>query len=107
MTKRKKSRTVVMLIVIGIAVVLGGIVYKKLFKPVSFKDRNYVYLYIEHGDDLETVGEKLASEGIVDDEATFIWIAEKMELDSNIHPGKFRINGGMTMRRIINLLKYN
>jgi len=30
-----------------------------------------------------------------------------MELDQNIHPGKYRILNGMTHRQIINLIKYN
>ncbi len=107
MAKRKNNRMIITLLVLGLVVVGAGIVYKKLFQPVSFKDRKYMYLYIERNDDLEDITDKLVSEGVIDDGETFTWLAEKMELDSNIHAGKFRINSGMTLRRIINLIKYN
>jgi len=107
MAKRKKGRIIVTLLILGIALICGSIVYKKLFKPVSFKDRNYMYLYIGRNDDFEDVVDKLSSEGVIEEQSTFRWLAEKMDLDSNIHPGKFRITSGMTMRKIINLLKYN
>ena len=35
-----------------------------------------------------------------------MWLAKKMDLDKNIHPGKYRITNGMNKRQIINLLKY-
>jgi UPF0755 protein len=47
------------------------------------------------------------SENIIDNLEAFEWMAKKMELDKNIHPGKYRINNGMTKRQIINLIKYN
>jgi UPF0755 protein len=47
------------------------------------------------------------SEGIIENPKAFEWLAKEMDLDKNIHPGKFRIMNGMNMRQIINLLKYN
>lgn len=85
----------------------GYYIYNKYFSgTVHLKDRNYTFLFIGHNDKLEDVLHDLSEEGLVDDVEAFGWLAKKMDLESNIHPGKYRITNGMTVRQIINLIKY-
>jgi UPF0755 protein len=107
MSKKKKRGLVLSLLLVGLAIIGGALLYRLLFTPVSFKDRNYTYIYVETGDELSDLVSKLNSEGVIEDSETFSWLAARMSLGDNIHPGKYRITSGMTMRRIVNLFKYN
>lgn len=73
----------------------------------NFKDRKYTFVFIESDDSFEDVMATFEHEGIVENTEAFKWLAEKMDLPLNLHPGKYRITSGMNARQIINLLKYN
>lgn len=107
MSKKKKSGIVglfIFLIVIGVA---GYYVYKKFFARVHLQNKNYTYIFIGREDTFEDVMGDINLENIIDNTESFEWLAKKMELDKNIHPGKYRINNGMSTRQIINMIKYN
>jgi UPF0755 protein len=107
MSKKKRSGYIVLafLILLGAG---GYIVYNKFFKGIHL-NKNYTFVYVETGDDLEDVIENISAEGIIKEKEleSFTWLAKKMDLDKNIHPGKYRITNGMTLRQIVNLIKYN
>ncbi len=107
MSKKKKSGFVVSLVAIAILVFGGYYVYQKFFKGINLKDKNYAYVYIERDDTFEDVISDINSENIIENLKAFEWLAKEMELEKNIHPGKYRIIDGMNMRQIINLIKYN
>ena len=74
---------------------------------IQLKGKNYTYIYIEKNDSFEDVINDINSENIIDNLEAFEWMAKKMELDKNIHPGKYRVNTGMNNRQIILMLKNN
>ena len=78
-----------------------------MYKKVNLKDKKYTFLFIKQQATFEDVVDELQSEDIIENAQAFKWMAEEMNLDKNIHPGKYRITNGMTMRQIINLIKYN
>ncbi len=93
-----------MLTLVGVA---SYYLYQKYFAgKIHLKDRNYTFLFIGRDDNFETLLSDLQEEGLTDDTEAFEWLARRMELDKNIHPGKYRITNGMSMRQIINLIKY-
>lgn len=107
MSKKSKSSYLVgFVVMIGISFAVF-FVYKKLFSKVKLKDKNHTYIFIERNDTFEDVLSDINSEGIIENPQSFEWLAKEMDLDKNIHPGKYRILNGMTMRQIINLIKYN
>lgn len=107
MSKKKKGRFVVTLVVLA-GIAFGAFyVYRKLFKGIDLKDKNYTYIYIERDDDFDDLVSDVNSENIIENPEAFEWLAKKMDLEKNIHPGKYRITDGMNMRQIINLIKYN
>ena len=107
MSKKKKSGFIVSLVIIAILAFAGIYVYQKFFTGVKLKDKNYTYIYIEREDTFDDVISDINSENIIENVKAFEWLAEEMDLEKNIHPGKYRIIDGMTMRQIINLIKYN
>lgn len=92
-----------------LALGVGGYwAYVNLYKPnVSLGDKNFKYVYIPSEADFETLLNVLYSEGVIDNHKTFEWMAKKMDLDKNVHPGRYRINTGMNNRQIILMLKNN
>lgn len=105
MSKKNKSRFAILILLILVA---GGAfyVYREFFGPSVKLNKNYTFVYIESGADLDDVISSINSEHIIEDAKAFRWLAEKMKLVENIHPGKYRILNGMSMRQIINLIKY-
>jgi UPF0755 protein len=105
---KKGTKIISSVLVIAIVAAAGFIGYRKLFGTrVSLKDRSYVHVYIRQQDDFEDLLNELEETGVIEKHEGFQWLAEQMELPSNLHPGRFRITNGMNMRQIVNLLKYN
>lgn len=96
-----------MLVLVAVMAAAGLYIYRKLFRGINLKDKNYTYIYIEREDTFEDVIGDINSENIIENIDAFEWLAKEMDLEKNIHPGKYRITNGMTMRQIINLIKYN
>jgi len=104
----KKGRSKIFVFILCIIIFASGYyAYQKFFGPaVSLKNKNYTFIFIESDDSFEDVMSDINSENIIEDVKTFSWLAKEMDLDKNIHPGKYRIINGMNMRQIINLIKY-
>ena len=95
-------------------VVLAGIgfagywAYMNLYKPnVNLEGKNFKYVYVPSDADFETLLNALYSESVIENRKTFEWMAKRMDLDKNIHPGKYRVNTGMNNRQINLMLKNN
>ena len=90
-------------------VALAGVFWyfkDRIFPKVKLRDRNYVFIYVEPKDLLEDISSALYEEELIKDQNTFEWLAERMKLPDNIHPGRYRVTNGMNVRQIINLIKY-
>jgi UPF0755 protein len=107
MARKKKTRFLYTLIILSLLGIASFFIYRKFFAGVRLKDKKYTYIYIGRGDTFEDVLDDVNSEGILKDPESFEWLAAKMQLPANIHPGRYRIINGMTMRQVINLIKYN
>src|SRR4051812_2107132 len=107
MKRPAKKRFRVFLILIALLVLASFFVYRQLFgAKVHLIGKNYTYIYIQRGSDFEDVMEIVAAADLVDNLKTFRWLAEEMKLNEDVHPGRYRINNGMNMRQIINLIRY-
>lgn len=105
---KRKTKTLISLILIAFSAVGGYFIYIKFFgEKVHLKNKSYTFIYIESNDDLEDLTNTVLKEEIIKDEASFTWLAKKMDLDKELHPGKYRITNGMNKRQIINLIRYN
>ncbi|MGV3508164.1 MAG: endolytic transglycosylase MltG [Sphingobacteriaceae bacterium] len=111
MTDKKSSKLsmkakVVIALVIIIVIALGITAFKyylKYFGPnVS---NNEKYLYIRTGSDFEDVYKTIREKEMVNDSVSFHQIAVAMDYPPIVKPGKYRLNGGMSNRTLINMLK--
>jgi UPF0755 protein len=99
------------LIVLGIlaAIAFGAYwAYQNLYKPnVNTGGKNQKFIYIPKGEDYPLLLEILYNEGVIENHTSFEFMAKRMELDKNVHSGKFKITNGMNNRQIILMLKNN
>lgn len=107
MSKKGRGKIISLIIILALGAGAYFVYQKYIAGAIQLKDKNYTYVYIETNDSFEDVISDINSENIIDDLEAFEFLAKKMELDKNIHPGKYRITNGMTKRQIINLIKYN
>jgi UPF0755 protein len=77
-----------------------------ILNTANTKNSNYVFLYIEKEDGYEELLSKIEAIDVIENMEAFEWLAERMNLNEHVYPGKYRITNGMNARQIINLLKY-
>lgn len=65
---------------------------------------NQEYLYVHTGWDFEQLMQEMKDKEILEDSASFREAAQKMKYEK-IKPGKYRLEEGMSNRRLINMLK--
>ena len=92
-----------------LALVTGGFMawraWKEVFGPgVRFKTEEKVLL-IPTGADLDQVLDSLKEEGILEDEKTFRWIAERKKYAHRVRPGRYVVPSGMSMNDLVNKLR--
>lgn len=102
--KTRTYLTIIFLIILGLA---GTWVYLNFFRTGVKLNKDYEFIYIQTAFNMDDVIYELKDKNILKETEKFEWMAKKMDLDKNIHPGKYRILNGMTHRQIINLIKYN
>ncbi|MBC8052791.1 MAG: endolytic transglycosylase MltG [Sphingobacteriaceae bacterium] len=100
-----KARVIIVLAIIT-ALALGITAfsyYLKFFGPnVSNKEK---YLYIKTGSDFEDVYKTIREKEIVNDSAAFRETAETMNYPQMVKPGKYRLKGGMSNRKLVARLR--
>lgn len=80
--------------------------WKLFYKTnVSVGEKKSEIFYIRTGDTYEDVLNSLYEQKLIKDPASFEWLAEKKNLKSNIHPGRYRILAKMSNNELVNLLR--
>lgn len=105
--KKLISSLIGLIVLAGLAV--GGYwAYLNLYKPnVNTEGKNYKYMFIPKEADYQLLLEILYNENIIENHTSFEFMAKRMELDKNVHSGKFKVTSGMNNRQIILMLKNN
>jgi len=99
------------LILLLIAALLIGAVfayrlYQKIYGPnVALQAEAYTYLYIPSGSQVEDVYQRIREKGLVEDQESFEWLAEKKNYPSHVHPGKYKVEDGMSNNALIEQLR--
>ena len=110
-TLGKKSPIRKLLILLMAAALLAGAIfayrlYQKVYGPnVVIEEAEYTYLYIPSGSQVEDVYQRIREKGLIEDQESFEWLAEKKNYPSHLHPGKYKISEGMSNNALINLLR--
>jgi UPF0755 protein len=109
MIRKSKSTLRIVSLVLFILFALAAYwAYMNLYKSnVNLDGKNYKYVYIPSDGNYKELLNALYEENVIENRESFEWMAKKMDLDQNIHPGRYRISEGMNNRQIILMLKKN
>ncbi|WP_316825139.1 endolytic transglycosylase MltG [Pedobacter miscanthi] len=103
MSTGKKAAIVIALIVILIAGYFALNIYRLYFAPNITE--NQKYLYIKTGSSYDDLLAEIKKKDLVKNIGAFTAAAGKMNLATNVKPGRYRLTKGMTNRSLINLIK--
>ena len=104
-----KSRKVIislLLVLILSVLVIGYNFYKKIYFPnVSFDANQEQFVYISTGASFTDVVNILNEKEMLENTASFEWVAEQMKYKNRIKPGKYRIRKNMSNRDLVAMLR--
>jgi UPF0755 protein len=78
--------------------------YQKIYAAAVQVEANDPYLYLPTGTTFSQLVEQLKIEGIIQDTASFVWVAEQKKFDKP-KAGKYKLSEGMSNNALINLLR--
>ena len=80
--------------------------YKAIYDPnLNLDGAAEAYFFIPTGSSLEGVVTLLDQHGYLIDRTSFEWVAERKNLQNNIHPGRYLLKAKMNNNDLINLLR--
>tara|TARA_B100001540_G_C15730228_1_gene607314 strand:- start:101 stop:1171 length:1071 start_codon:yes stop_codon:yes gene_type:complete len=100
------------IIVFFTIIFLGGVglvyeLYSRVYQPniVFAKDINEKYIYIPTDSDFQKVVTILSENGVLINTNSFQWLAKQKKYDTNIKPGKYKLDRDLNNNELINLLR--
>lgn len=105
MRKMKRLIFGILAFLVVIAIFFFVRMYNAIMKPNVIVTEGEVSLFINSGDDFETIKEKLYSDGIIIDQDSFEWMANKLEYPQHIKSGHYVIKNGMNNNQLLNMLR--
>lgn len=99
------------LISIVIVVFISGFItaysfYQKIYRPnISLKSSQEAYIYIPTGSNFSQVLNLLNEKQMLENPASFQWVAEQMKYTNRVLPGKYRIRKKMSNRELVAMLR--
>ena len=80
--------------------------YLNLFKPnIKLKNQSSDYLYIPTNSNFDKVLEIIRKKGILKNIVSFQRVARWKNYENKVKPGRYRITGGMSNSKVVNLLR--
>ena len=112
-TKRKKYPAIKKFFIAFIfLIVFGGLgmayeLYTRIYQPNIILPENMKedYIYIPSSSDFSDVIRILSDNGFLINQNSFEWLARQKKYDTNIKPGRYRVNRSFNNNQLINLLR--
>ena len=99
----------ILLFLVLVVLVVGGFfawrMWRDVFGPGARFAAEEKVLLIPTGADLDQVMDSLKSTGILKDEKTFHWVAERKKYADKVRPGRYVVPSGMSMNDLVNKLR--
>lgn len=94
----------------ALAIIFGGFHFFSLFRKVyganvDTGNEKYLHIFIKTGSTYKDVMDLLVSKNMLEDTASFDWVAGKKNYPRHIHPGRYRITHRMNNNQLVNMLR--
>jgi len=104
-TSWKKVLAMVLVILVGVAGYSAYQFYSMVYQPNVGFTENDKYFYIPTGSEFKNVSNALTHENIIQNQASFDWLAEQKNYILNVKPGRYLLKRDMSNNELINLLR--
>jgi len=101
----KKFLTITLLLIVALGGYSAWKFYSVIFRPNVGFTENDRYFYIPTKSSFEQVSVALAKEGIIQNQATFNWVAEQKNYKRHVKAGRYLLARGMSNNNLVNLLR--
>jgi UPF0755 protein len=101
----KKIFVYISIAIAGLAVVAALVAYVVLFKANTNVTDSPAYIYVKTGSNYQDVLLNLKKDNLIQNEATFEFVAKLKKYPQNIKAGKYRIKSGQSNLQLINMLR--
>ena len=102
----RRTIYILALLVIVLGAVGGATLYKRILAAnVGVAGDSPVHLYIPTGSDFEDVMSLLSREGLLQDTASFRWVAVKKNYPRHVYPGRYLIPEACSNNQLVGLLR--
>ncbi len=99
----KKFLLVVLLLVLLAGVYVAWQAWRTVFGPANGTGEQVVL--VPRGADLDRVVDTLLAHGVIGDERSFRWVAERKNYGARVRPGRYVVPAGMSMNDLVNKLR--
>jgi UPF0755 protein len=103
MKKNKKYILIGIVVILLITCTIGFVFYLKIFSPNVAKEK--AYLYIHTNADFKQVMQTIQQENLLNNTASFEWLANRKGYTNKVKAGKYLLKAGMNNNQIINMLR--
>ncbi len=106
--KSKLKRIIISFVIVLLLFVLliGYGFYKKVYLPnVTLQDKKEEFIYIPTGSTFVEVENILNAQHLLQNPASFEWVAEQMKYKAQVKPGKYLIKRNMNNKELVTLLR--
>ncbi len=111
MTSRKKKKNsfkilgIIFALLSAIGLIVAWFAYSAIFKPNVHIETEFTHVCIPTGSTFDDVKSILLEQGVIVNEQTFLWLAQKKNYPNRVRPGRYRIYNNMCNNELINLLR--
>jgi UPF0755 protein len=102
--KRRKGKIIGRLILLAL-VAFSVFIYMKFFRSNTGDFKETTYIYLKKDAQYENLIKQIKKENVVRDLSSFESMAKTMNLQANIHPGKYKFKQGMSNYTMIKKLR--
>ncbi len=93
-------------VILVVGMIFAYRLYNRIYgSNVELDGKEHSYLYIPTGSNFNDVFSLLREDSLVEDPATFKWLAVKKNYPSHVHPGRYKIEEGMSNNSLVELLR--
>jgi UPF0755 protein len=80
--------------------------YGKVFKPnLTLNGQKTGFIYIKSNDTFEDVVNQLTAKSMLQNQASFIWMAEFLNYKDHVLPGRYKVKDRMNNKELVSLLR--
>ncbi len=90
---------------IFLCLIVASFVLWRFFGPNTNFTADYKFIYIKTGSSFRDVQSDIESGQLLKNTGSFYWLAKRLRYDGNVKPGKYKVERGMSIYKLLRILR--